>query len=347
MEPKPWEVEGYMARPNPAHRIFVLHGPDTGLVRERAEALAGRFLGKDFDPFQLVRLDAEALSEDPSRLSDETNQISMFGGERVIRVTEAGQAAVARAAESLFDGSEPAAAVIFEAGDLKPSNKLRSLAAKSNLAAVLACYADDEQNMDRLAGEMLRKAGLTVDHDARAMIVDRMGPDRQSNRQMLETLITYKLGSNSAVTTDDVAAALGDQSEVGFDAIAFAAFEGKTAEALSLFDKAIAGKTDPELVMSSLIRHLDRFDLVAGFEESGKGRDVGIKAARVGPRDRQSSFRNQLTRWSAPRLATARKLVVDAQIEMRGVHSPISPLICRNLLLRLGAAANARASRRQ
>jgi DNA polymerase-3 subunit delta len=346
MEPKPWEVEGYMARPDPAHRIFVLHGPDTGLVRERAEVLAGRFLGKDFDPFQLVRLDAETLTDDPSRLSDEINQISMFGGDRVIRVTEAGQAAVTRAAESLFDGSEPASAVIFEAGDLKPSNKLRSLAAKSKLAAVIACYADDEQNMDRMAGETLRKAGLTIDHDARAMIVDRMGPDRQTNRQMLETLITYKLGSNSPVTADDVAAALGDQSEVGFDAIAFAAFEGKTADALALFDKAVAGKTDPELVMSSLIRHLDRFDLVAGMEEAGKSRDIALKAARVGPKDRQSSFRNQLTRWPAARLSTARKLVIDAQIEMRGIHSPISALVCRNLLLRIGAAAGARAARR-
>lgn len=346
MEPKPWDIEGYMSRPDPAHRIFVIHGPDTGLVKERADVLARRILGKDFDPFQLVRLDADALAEDPSRLVDETNQISMFGGERVIRVADAGQAAVARAAESLFDGTEPASAVIFEAGDLKPSNKLRSLAAKSAMAAVLVCYADDEQNMDRMAGETLRKAGLVIDHDARAMIVARMGPDRQSNRQMLETLITYRLGSEGPVTAEDIAAALGDQSEVGFDAIAFAAFEGKTAQALSLFDKAIAGKTDPELVMSSLLRHLDRFDLVAGFEESGKGREVGIKAARVGPKDRQGSFRQQLSRWTAPRLATARKLIIDAQIDMRGIHSQISPLVCRNLLLRIGAAAGARPARR-
>jgi DNA polymerase-3 subunit delta len=346
MEPKPWEVEGYMSRPNPAHRIFVLHGPDTGLVRERAEVIASRFLGKDFDPFQLVRLDAEALAEDPSRLFDETNQISMFGGERVIRVTDAGQAAVTKAAVSLFDAEELASAVIFEAGDLKPANKLRSLAAKSDMAAVLACYADDEQNMDRLAGETLRKAGLTIDHDARAMLVARMGPDRQSNRQMLETLITYRLGSDGPVTAEEISAALGDQSEVGFDAIAFAAFEGKTADALSLFDKAVAGKTDPELVMSSLLRHLDRFDLVAGFEESGKGREVGIKAARVGPKDRQSAFRQQLSRWNAARLATARRLVIDAQIDMRGIHSQISPLVCRNLLLRIGAAAGARPARR-
>lgn len=341
MEPKPWEVEKYLSRPDPAHRVFVLYGPDTGLVRERAETIAARFLGKDPDPFQLVRLNAESLSEEPSRLMDETTQIGMFGGERVIRVSDAGQASVARAAESLFDGDAPGSAVIFEAGDLKPANKLRSLAAKSGFAAVLACYPDNDQDMDRLAGEALRQAGLTVDHDARAMIVARMGPDRQSNRRMLDTLVTYKLGSDSPVTVEDVEAVLGDQSEVGFDAIAFAAFEGRTPKALSLYDKSLAEAVDPEMVMASLLRHLDRFDLVLGFEESGKGRDAGMKAARLGPRDRQASFRQQLSQWSPVRLATARRLVLDAQIEMRGAHSPIAALICRNLLLRIGAAAGA------
>jgi len=346
MEPKPWEVEAYMSRPDPAHRIFVLHGPDGGLVKERADVLAARFLGKDFDPFQLVRLDAEALSEEPSRLMDEMSQISMFGGERVIRVIDAGQAAVARAAEALFSVENPPSAVIFEGGDLKPSNKIRSLASKSKVAAVLACYPDNDQDMDRMAGETLRKAGLTIDHDARALLVQRMGPDRQSNRRMLDTLITYKIGSEGPVTAEDISDVLGDQSEVGFDAIAFAAFEGRTAQALSLFDKSVAENTSPELIMASLLRHLDRFDLVFGFEESGKGPDAGIKAARVGPRERQASFRQQLSRWSGARLATARKLVLDAQIEMRGVHSPTSALVCRNLLLRIGAAAGARTARR-
>ncbi|WP_417519881.1 DNA polymerase III subunit delta [Minwuia sp.] len=345
MEPKPWHVEAYLSKPDPAHRIFVIFGPDTGLVRERADRLARHHLGRDFDPFQLVRLNAEALSDDPARLSDEVNQISMFGGDRVIRVTEASQAVVTRAGTALFEGPPPASVVIFEANDLKPANALRKLAAKSPMAAVLVCYPDGDQDLDRLAGDALREAGLSIEPDARAAIVDRLGPDRQSNRQMLDTLITYRLGQSGPITLADVEAVMGDQSEVGFDAIAFATFEGKTAQALSLFDKSVAEKTDPEMIMSSLFRHLDRFDTVIGFEQSGKGLEIGMKTARLGPKDRQASFRRQLAQWPLGKLATARKLALDAQIEMRSSGSD-SGLICRNLLLRLGNAANARPARR-
>jgi DNA polymerase-3 subunit delta len=234
--------------------------------------------------------------------------------------------------------------VIFEAQDLRPGNKLRSLAAKSPNAALLACYPDGAQDLDRLAGEALREAGLNIDHGARAALVARMGPDRQANRQMLETLITYRLGAEGPVTEADVDAALGDLSAVGFDAIAFAAFEGRTAEALSLFDKSVAEKTDPEQIMASLFRHLDRFDLWAAFDETGKGPEAAMKALRLGPKQRQSAFRQQTGRWPRGRLAAARRLAVDAQIEMRtgGAGADLSALICRNLILRIGTAAGRR-----
>ncbi|WP_416898728.1 MAG: DNA polymerase III subunit delta [Minwuia sp.] len=332
MEPKPWEVDAYLRKPDPGHRVFVIHGPDTGLVKERADRLAAHHLGRDFDPFQLVRLTPEMLAEDPARLMDETTQIGMFGGERVIRVTDAGHAAVGRAAAALLDDAEPAAVVIFEAADMKPANPIRKWAAKSDRAAVLACFADNEQDLDRLAGDALREAGLQADRDARSMIVERMGPDRQANRRMLETLVTYKLGTDGQVTADDVESVLGDQSAVGYDAIAFAAFDGNTSDALALYDKSVAENTDPNAIVASLLRHLDRFDVA---EENFAA--TGLRQKKM-----QAAFRAQMGRWPAARLSAARRLTVEAQIDMRGQHYQIADLVCRHLILRLSAAAGRR-----
>lgn len=336
MEVKPWEVDRYLGGPDWPHRLFVIYGPDTGLVRERAERIAKRLLGDNPDPFQIVRLDADMLSDDPSRLSDETNQIGMFGGERVIRVADAGQAAVGTAAAALFETPPDAAAVIFEAGDIKPSNRLRKLAKDSKAAVALPCYPDGAQDLDRLIGEAL--SGLRVDPAARAMIARRLGPDRQANRQMLETLATYKLGDDSPVTEPDVAAVLGDQSAVGFDAIAFAAFEGRTAEALALLDKSLAEKTPAMLVTLSLARHIEKFDEADAQMEQGKSTDQAVGALRLGPKDRQAAFRRQLGLWPSRKRALARRLCIEADIDMRGGDAD-DRIVCRNLLLRLGAAA--------
>src|SRR5260370_7815602 len=65
------EIDAFLARPDPGRPIILLYGPDSGLVRERAEALLASAVDDPNDPFSLVRLHGDELSADPSRLSDE------------------------------------------------------------------------------------------------------------------------------------------------------------------------------------------------------------------------------------------------------------------------------------
>src|SRR5215207_10371523 len=64
----------------------LLYGPDAGLVAERARAAAERAVDDPADPFQLVRVDGDALAADPARLIDEAGTIGLFGGKRAIWV---------------------------------------------------------------------------------------------------------------------------------------------------------------------------------------------------------------------------------------------------------------------
>ena len=80
------EIDAFLARPDPGRPIILLYGPDSGLVRERAEALLASAVDDPNDPFSLVRLDGDELSADPSRLVDEAMTVPLFGGRRAIRV---------------------------------------------------------------------------------------------------------------------------------------------------------------------------------------------------------------------------------------------------------------------
>ena len=65
---------------------MLLYGPDMGLVRERADTLARTVCPDLRDPFRIADLNAAALGADPPRLLDETAQLSLVGGRRVVRV---------------------------------------------------------------------------------------------------------------------------------------------------------------------------------------------------------------------------------------------------------------------
>src|ERR1700681_4751670 len=80
------EIDAFLARPDPGRPIILLYGPDSGLVRERADALLASAVDDPNDPFSLVRLDGDELSAKPSRLVDEAMTVPLFGGRRAIRV---------------------------------------------------------------------------------------------------------------------------------------------------------------------------------------------------------------------------------------------------------------------
>lgn len=345
MEWKGRDAESRLGRPHPDIRLFLFYGPDTGLAAERALKVARIHLGDGAGPDDILRLDGDTLGDDPARLADEAAQVSMFGGERVIRVVNASGAAASRAIEGWLD--DPVGSLVtVEVGDVRPGQKLRSRVAseKTKNAVAVGCYPDDAGSMDRLVEEVLREEGFRIQGDARQGLLARLGPDRRMNRETVRLLTLYAGDPQQEITLADVQAALGDSSAVGFETIAFACLGGDTAEALRLFDKSMAEKTHPIITVSSLLTQFDRFDALEAARQAGKSADVAMKAMRIFPKSRQDAFQRMASYWPSQRRAHARRLIVEADIRGRSGQLP-EELVYRDLLLRLGAAAQGMAKR--
>ena len=83
------DIEPFVKSPNPAIRAILVYGPDSGLMRERATIMAKTIVPDLTDPFNVALLSPDILKDDPARLTDEANAISMMGGRRLIRIENA------------------------------------------------------------------------------------------------------------------------------------------------------------------------------------------------------------------------------------------------------------------
>src|SRR5258708_6811277 len=63
---KSHQVDAFVARP--AQPVVLVFGPDSGLVRERAQALVRASVDDINDPFSLARLDCDELAGEPTRV---------------------------------------------------------------------------------------------------------------------------------------------------------------------------------------------------------------------------------------------------------------------------------------
>ena len=163
------DAERYIAKPPAGLVAALIFGPDQGLVRERAEALAKTIVPDLNDAFRVSELDDTALASDGARLADEAASISMLGGRRVVRVRGAGNG-LSKLFDSFLDDPKGDALVVVEAGDLAKGASLRKVFEEADNAAAIACYADNDRDLADVVRNALKTEGLSI--SAEALVVD-------------------------------------------------------------------------------------------------------------------------------------------------------------------------------
>jgi DNA polymerase-3 subunit delta len=184
---KSHEFSGFLRREGTPYRIILVYGPDRGLVSERASEIAAK-TGIDLkDDFAVLKLEASDLSGDPGRLADEFGAISLFGGDRLVWVKNAGNdRGLIQALTALVETEPGSSHLLIEAGDLKKGSALRKLVENARTALAIPCYADDARGIQTLIDEELGTAGLTIQPEARQRLAQLLGGDRSRQPWRIE-----------------------------------------------------------------------------------------------------------------------------------------------------------------
>jgi DNA polymerase III subunit delta len=247
------EGERFIAKPDENIKIVLIYGPDNGLVRERGKALLKKWGAKADDPFSLVTLDEAVLKDDPARLLDEAQSISMFGGAKSIHL-RLENGTLSEAMKLLLQHDKLENKILIEAGDLKPTHALRALAEKSPRLVAIACYADNAQDLAKLIESEVAHAQKIMSREAKELLLSLLGGDRALSRGEIQKLLLYT-HDKKEITLQDVLDSVSDSAQTLMDELIDAAFLGKTSEALKLYDKAVQSEFSPVMIMIFLLRH--------------------------------------------------------------------------------------------
>jgi DNA polymerase-3 subunit delta len=331
-------VAAFLRRPDPEIRAVLFYGPDAGLVRERADAIARTVCPDLRDPFRVADLTAAALTTDPARLADEAAQLSMMGGRRVVRVREAGDA-LAQLCGRFLANTAGDALIVVEAGDLPGRSALRRVFDDAPQAAAIGCYPDSARDLAAVIRETCAAHRVAISRDAVDFLVGHLGGDRLLTRAELEKLTLYA-GDGGQIEFDDARAVIADSAALSLDDALLAAAEGDA----SALDRALArvfqeGES-PVTVVRALLRHLQRLHLLASRVAAGASIEEAMRAARPPIFFKeQDSYRRQLRRWSEARLRDALDRVALAEFRMK-LTGPRADTICREALFSVASMAS-------
>jgi DNA polymerase-3 subunit delta len=278
-------------------------------------------------------LTGAALAADPTRLYDEAAQISLMGGQRLIRVREIGEAQ--NAVFSRFLADPPGGGlVVVEAGDLAARAALRRLFDDAPYGVAIGCYPDGARDLAEVIRDTLTTHHVTASRDAIEFLVAHLGGDRLLTRAELEKLTLYA-GEGGRIELDDARQSVADSAALSLDDIVLAAGEGDAAALDRALSRAFQEGETPVSIVRAVLRHLQRLHTLSARLANGEAIENVLRAARPPIFfKQQDSFRRQLSQWREPQLRRELDALAETEAHLKTTGIP-GETVCRAVLFRL------------
>lgn len=320
------DIEPFVKKPDAKARAILIYGPDDGLVKERSAAI-GKSVVEDLnDPFNVAVLSADGLSDDPARLNDEANAMSMMGGSRLIRIEDSTDKLTVLLKDYLADPSRDNL-VVLEAGELGPRSSLRALFEKSPNAAAVPCYVDDEKGVGNLIRQTLSAGGYSIQADASAWLAQNIAGDRLRVRAEIDKLMIYMGDVSKTVKLEDAMAACGEAGDQSMDDLLYAIGAGRTEAALKAYTKLLGEGVAMISILRSLQGHFRKLHYIKSLMNDGAGADEAMKKLQPPIFFKNiEPFKAQLRKWGDDRLLSILGRLNQVEAQSKQTGTPVETL---------------------
>lgn len=236
-------------------RAVLIYGPDAGQVDELCDKATEKL---EIEKDNLFALDSDELREKQDALFAESCSPSMFGGRKMVIISNAGDSD-ASIITDLVSHSGLCATVIITAGELRSGGGLRSFFENGEDVAALPCYTDDARALSALIRkELSAESGIEqITPDAMAYMTTHLGGDRGITRGFLAKIALY-VADKKIVELDDVEKCLPDTGAANTDDFLYSLTAGHIQATMVALDRLLYDNADPNMLVRMLNIHFKR-----------------------------------------------------------------------------------------
>lgn len=325
-------IESFLRKKPADCRALLFYGPDEGMNRMRAKKIIEGVLGEKPDPFALVELQASEIAADPARILDEVQTLPMGGKQKIVYIRQAGDG-TAQALIPAIDACPDFSLILIEAGELPPKSALRQLIEGiETRAAAIPAYDDEGRGLAEFVATSFREAGVSLNEEARRLLLSLLSSNRMVNKQELDKLLLYVSPQKSA-SEEDVALCLVSQANVDLDDVVYAAFSGNAKPIGDGLRALWSEGSSPVMVLRAASRHAIRLHLVKTMVALGAGLEETVKYLRPPIFFKKvDAFKQQLRLWDGNSLLRAITRLMEAEIQSKTTGLPGEEIAGQTLL---------------
>jgi len=330
MKIAPRQIAHFLAKPPPKISAILLHGSDAGLRAERSRQLAALYSDNLDDVFSVTRINSASLDKEPGVIADSAAEIPMFG-KRLVMVKAAGTEAL-DACKVLFAKPIMDAMVIVDASDTTTKHAIVKLFEASDHAAAIGCYPENIGDIRALAQTIFRQDNVSVEHDALALICQRLGADHAATKSELDKLALLA-GPNGTLNVAMVSEALGDSAVLAIDDVAHAVASGKVSALAAALNKAWLEEANCVMVVRGCQSYFNQLRMLGHAVSAGQTPQNAVRSLRPPVHFKlQDALIRHLQRWQPKRAFDMVNRLQDIELNIKSKGLNDRTLTAQSLL---------------
>ncbi|MBP5620544.1 MAG: DNA polymerase III subunit delta [Thermoguttaceae bacterium] len=300
----------------------VVFGEESFLRSETLKRLRSLVLSDNDGDFSYTRFDGSSVSY--TDVLRATSTLALFGTGRRLVVIEQAETFLSSNKESLEDYiSEPSkASVLVLQINSFPSN-LRLYKLANSVGLLIDCKQPAKKDVvSWLISRASKECRVSLSHDAAETLVELVGDDLGSLDQETRRL-SLLLPTSGRIDINFIRENVGSWRQRKVWDLVDAALEGRTSEALRLFDKLINSGEAPIMVLAQMAASLRKLSaatqLFLDASASGEKLSINIALERVGVRSFfKAKTAEQLKRLGSKRGQKLSQLLVQTDFDLKG-----------------------------
>ena len=235
-------------------KAVLVYGPDAGHVDELCDNVSAVL---EIEKDNLFTVDSNELKDKQDALFAESCSPSMFGGRKLVLISNAGDSDT-KLIKELIEHPSLDATVIIAAGELRARGSLRSLFEDGKDVAAIACYSDDARTLSSLIQKELFDAGINqITPDAMEYMTSNLGVDRGITRSFLKKIAIY-VDDKKKVELEDVEKCLPDTGAADTDEFLFSLTAGYIKHTMRAMDRLFYDNAAPNMLIRMLDIHFKK-----------------------------------------------------------------------------------------
>ena len=279
------------------NKFLLCYGENLGLKKDIKAFVSNEIKKKNNNEVDFISLYEDEIINNENLFFNSIYSSSLFSKKKIIIIHDASDKIFEKISEA-YENCPEDTYIIFLSSILDKKSKLRNFFEKSEKSICIACYLDNQRDLETIAQIELKKNNIILSREIINLLIEKSNFDRNNLRNEIEKIKAYSI-TKSKIEVDEIKSLINFSGEYKSDVLVNECLSGNISEYKKIVSELYASSFNQIFLLRILSNKTHRLLKIKEQEDSSNSIDNLINNSKPPIFWKEKPvFKKQLSIWN-------------------------------------------------